>query len=431
MDVNEPISGTLFDTETKDYFKFTGQAGQRVVFGAHAQSLVNASDDDTVVDTVLTIYDANEQPIAQDDDAWPRFGRDSQGFTVLPVDGDYYLEVADCNAVLGVGNCAPPAGITVLDYEVYVADTSALIVPEVGEGAEPDNDDPNTTTASVAFVVPQGGMAGEYSIGVLGGGFSSASDHDAFSFTVPNDLIYADGQRPHAEVWVQPIGTKNGTGAATNATYTVLDGTTMQPVAQADQTNYSDGNDPTNSPIRLSVPVTPGQPYFLMAQHDGGASDPVKDFYFARYFVGSFYYATYENETVPLSNDGPNEAQTLSTPQNATTGAYFVDGDLSTPTDLDYFRMAVPPGATQVSLFCDAQRVGSGLRGATFSLLDDAGNPLAAGNVLTETADKDGSLIVQLPGNAPSQIELEVEAKAPADSNVTGRYYNCTIVIAP
>src|SRR5512132_1602821 len=124
VDVNPAANteGELADADTTtDYYKFSGKAGQRITVIVNAQSLDPNGDgkDPSIVDVVVTLFDANKTQIAQNDDSWPRFSTDAQAFTVLPADGDYYLAIASCNTVFPTGGCGVAADITTLKYDFF------------------------------------------------------------------------------------------------------------------------------------------------------------------------------------------------------------------------------------------------------------------------------------------------------------------------
>jgi hypothetical protein len=438
IDLNSPnTAGSLVDADTTaDFYKFTATKGQRLTAVAIAQGLFTDAahdpNDVTVVDTVVTIYDSTKKKIAQNDDQWPRSSTDSQAFTVIPADGDYYLTVNSfCTEFSTIsGACDNASGVTTLDYEVFVAEVSMLTAPEVNEGAEPNDDDKKAVKA--IYTVPSGGKAGQYSFSTIDGTFQTATDVDAYSLIIPADTVFDANQRAHAEFWVQAITPDNGTGAATNAKLWVVDADDLtKHVAEVDQANYSDGDNQTNGPIDLSVPIVAGHTYYLFVQHGAGASVPTQDFYFIKHFIGSYYYGQLEKS--PDANETLATAEKLTTPAMVTAGNFFVDGNLSTATDVDYYTVDVPAGSTKASLFCDAQRVGSGLRGAKFSLLKADGSALGAGASLTEVKDKDayfaGMTAVAIPAGTAKLI-LKVEA-ASQDPLVTGNFYHCTVAAAP
>jgi hypothetical protein len=439
VDVNPMTvtSGTLVDADTTtDYYKFTGKKGERITVVVNAQGLVATSngDDVTIIDAVATIYDSTKKQIAQNDDAWPRTGTDSQAFTVLPADGDYYVTVNTfCTAFPNIkGSCDNAGGVTTFDYEMFIADVDMLTAPDINEGAEPGND--TTAKASkVTYKLNSGGMAGQYGISILDGTFQTATDMDVYEITVPADTMITAGQRPHAEFWVQPITPDNGTGAATNGKFWLVDAATpLVHIAEVDQVNYSDGDNQTNQPIEMSIPITIGpagmlHTYYFFAQHGAEASKPDSDFYFIKHFAGTFYL--WDLEKSPDINSLPATPEALAV--STTAGHYYFEGDLSTIADVDYFSIDVDPTSVSATLSCSAQRVGSGLRGAKFSLFKaDGVTPLGGGNVFTEVANLDGTpLAVAMVAGANKKIVVKVEAASQA-ATVTGGYYRCAVSAA-
>jgi hypothetical protein len=415
--------GTLADSATRDYYKFSGKAGQKLYIAAIAQGLADTNGEDpTVADTVVTLFDKDQKQLAENDDGWPRFGTDSHLFTVLPADGDYFVAVNECHGVFV--SCGQDR-VTTFDYALFVLTTDQ--VTEAAEGPEPNDTD--MASAAVPYKVRTGGQAGEYLLSLIDGAFKDGADVDVFALNIPADTKVSPNQRPHADFWVEPITSQGGTGATANAKLFLVDSADLtKHVAEADQTSYSLDN-PDSGLLDLSVPVQVGHQYYLFVQHAEGSSTPATDFYFISHFIGNFYYGDAEKS---LDNDTAAAAEVLKTPAGARAGTFFVDGDISAAgTDVDYYTISVPTEAKAASLFCSAQRKGSGLRGATFSLLKKDDTPLGPNNVLTEAADKDLYLgdtkAVPIPAGT-TEILLKVEA-ASQDPNVTGTYYRCVVGI--
>jgi hypothetical protein len=444
IDINsvDNTIGALLDGDAKvDYYKFTGGLkGQRITAVVSAQGLFTDAGHDpndvTVIDTVVTIYDAARKQIAQDDDAWPRFSTDSQLFTVLPADGDYYVTVTNfCTAFpLVSGGCDNVGGLGTFDYELFIADVNKLNSPEVNETTTP-NKEPNNDAMNASkftYAVPSGGMAGSYGIYTFDGNFVDATDVDVFALSVPLDTKFDATQRAHAEFWIQPITPDGGTGAAANAVYSLTDATGGV-LAQVDQKNYSNGASLSGGPIDMSVPVEGGKTYYLFVKHPGGTADPVKDFYFLKHYVGSFYYGQFEGVAMaPPPNDTVATAQPLALPMGSTN--LFVDGDISLPTDVDYYAVPITATTKKVNLYCDAQRAGSGLRGAKFSLLDSAGVAIPGTSSFTEVADQDLSvggangLTIPAASVTAGKILLKVETTS-QDPTVKGTFYHCSVIL--
>jgi hypothetical protein len=422
VDAQNGTVGTLVDAKTKDFFKFTGTKGQRLTFVARAQSLVDGStgDDNSIIDPVVTLYNAKQEQIAQDDDAWPRFGRDAQLFSTLPEDGEYYVSVEDCISALGADHCAPEDGLSIFDYQLDIFSVDKLVAPEVNAG---DAQDGTTAKAvSVGYKVPQGSQAGDYGVYILDGSFADKGATHVYSFTPKADTTVTDGERARAYFFFQPISAQNGTGSTANVNAWIVDATDATIVlGKAEQKNYSDGDNPDNGPLVLSAPVELGKGYYLYVQSDAAQSAPATDFYYAEHYIGSFYYGTLE---AAGDNDSYDKAQAIETPANVTPGYFFIDGDISVAgTDVDYFSFDVPADADQVGLSCDAQRQGSGLRELKATVLGADGTTALA--TMTEVADAEGG-VYQKPVTGGTKAYLEVKATS-QDGDVDGTYYRCTV----
>lgn len=423
----DPTESVLVDTATKDFFKFTGKAGEKVLIGVFAQALdrTGSGFDGTLADPVVTLFDANKNQIAQNDDDWPNESLDPRLFTRLPADGDYYVTVEDCHAAFQ-DFCGPDT-VSTFDYALLIVDLDKLVFPDVVEATEPNETD--TAAKVVPYKVPMGGKPGSYSFYIINGTFADTKDIDAFSLTVPADTKVAANQRLHANFWLQPTS-KDGDGSTSNAKVSIVDAAdvTKPVIALADQTNYSPSV--TSLPLGLSVPVEPGHQYYVFVQHAGSTSTPLTDFYFMTHFVGSYQPETLEKS--PDANDTIATAEPVTTISGFTPGQYFFDGNISVAgTDVDHYSMSVTPDAKKALLLCDAQRVGSGLRGATFSLLKADGSPLGANSSVTEVANADAALLgdkaVPIPPGE-TKVILKVEA-ASQDPAVTGTYYHCHVRI--
>src|SRR5262249_33847651 len=146
------------------------------------------------------------------------------------------------------------------------------------------------------------------------------------------------------------------------------------------------------------------------------------------HFGGTFYANPVE--AAEMANDVPATAEALMPQTNADgTTSYFVEGDITTPTDLDHFAMDVPAGTTKVSAFCSAQRDGSGLRGFKTELLDANGVTLTGGLVTEDPAQDLGVSQIPFPTGA-TKLLLKLSAGS-QDATVTGTYYRCGVTFAP
>src|SRR5262249_3732294 len=120
-----PELGVLPDPLTsQDYYEFTGTAGERIAVVGRAKLLGSDPFSPDVLGLTVTLYDANQQQIAFQDDPFPRTSNDPTLYTVLPSDGLYYVRVEDCNAWSAAGTCYDPAAVTTFDYQLQIVDIS-------------------------------------------------------------------------------------------------------------------------------------------------------------------------------------------------------------------------------------------------------------------------------------------------------------------
>lgn len=435
------MPGTLVDSATADFFKFTGAKGAHIVVFGDAQSLTGSDDlqDPTVIDTVVTLYDANQNLLAGNDDAWPRNNStDSVLLAQLSDDGDYFLKIEDCNSYKANNPasgiyCADSSGITTFDYEIFVGDLKET----VGSATSP------TTVAYEAS-----STAGYYSTLVIAGSFGAAGEKHAFTFQPPADLAVDPQARARTFFWVQPPGPVNGDGSTCNIKIWITDdqaGTNI--LGWADQVNYANGHDPVNGALLFSAPLEVDgagalvvKPYYLWIQSDASTAKPATDSYFLLHSLGSLYYGQLEQEGVTGSgkNDTQASAETLDL-LGSNTHAYFVDADLSSSTDVDWFAMDVPAQVQandssmvppdHVALECQVEREGSGLRGFKATLYAADGTTQVTQLVETSPAVVDLTVgemgDVAIPASLPGHKGYLKITATSQDTHDKATYYRC------
>ncbi len=435
-----PTNGTLVSTQTPDYYAFTGKQGDMLVLGAIAQGLSTNPNgyDPTVIDTYLTLLGPDQTAIAGDNDGWPSSSTDSQLFVTLPEDGTYYIEVEDCSAYAAAHPGVPcndtdPSQVTTFDYQVFVYRTNALATPvEVAAGAEQDGSTGHAV--EVPYALPAMANAGEYGFYVLDGAFRSTTDTHVFSFTPPLDTAIDTGERPRAELWVQPTGADDGDGSTSPIRATVTDDAAgKHVVAQVDQTDFTNGDDHSNGPLDLSFPITLGGTYYLFVESAAPTSSPATDYYFVEHFIGSYYVgqAELEGPSGQGENDDPGAAEMLAL---TSTGIYGVDGDISAPAaasqpDVDWFQMMVPASATGAFLLCEVDRAGSGLGGFSATLHDGKSPATVLGEPIgpepaSPKANFGNTSPIAVTGGATLLLELRAATQDPVN---TGTAYRCFV----
>ena len=88
ISVGKTIVGTINDPRNVDVFELKAEAGQKLT------ATVRASQAGSLLDPVLTMYDAAGQIVAASDDA---DGRDPRIETVIAKSGSYYFSIQDAN----------------------------------------------------------------------------------------------------------------------------------------------------------------------------------------------------------------------------------------------------------------------------------------------------------------------------------------------
>jgi hypothetical protein len=421
VDVGTGTMGTLPDTKTKIYYKATLPAGDHIVITTASNA--ETTTDGTVTDTVVTTYSSDKAAFAQDDDAWPRSSTDSALFFEVPAGGTIYITVEDCNSHSATG-CYPAAMVTDFAFTLHVLHTNKLVSPEITAAVANDGAVANADT--ITYKVPAGGAAGQYGTYLLDGNFAATSSKHAFAFKPPAATLDAGG-RERAEFFVQPISAANGDGSTSNikAWVTKADGTTI--LASADQANYKDGDNATNGPLDLSLPVTAGTQYYLFVQNGDATSAPSTDYYFVDHFAGQYFYGTAETEGAAGTgiNDTMLTAQKLATPATATAGAFFADGNISVGADVDWYEVDPIAGTKTVDLGCASARTGSGVVGLTATLYAADGTT-QIGTMGPETATTDLSkATITVPANTTKAF-LKVSAASLSGTN-TGTSYRCDV----
>jgi hypothetical protein len=427
------LEADLVDADTSDYYKFTGAKGDHMVFYGTAWGLTGSTgeNDGTAVDVVVSIYDANKKLIASDDDAWPRDSTDAVLYTELPADGDYYVKIQDCNAYAGENptsgiGCAPVSGINNFHYQLIGFPMDTTKFPW------------GKATGATAVSYTAGSTAGTFSATPFGGDFAAKGEKHAFTLNPPAALTVDATHHPRALFWVQPTGTMDGNGSTTDIhIYATSDAAGTQVIASADQTNYTNGDDPNNGPLEFSfpLPLTAGAvstaPIYVWAENLGAGAG----FYYAWHAIGEEYLTRAEAETAG-QNDTMATAEALVS-VGTSGGAFSVEGTLSSATDVDWYSFTIPTTVTgssgaaapdHIELDCNVARQGSGIVGLTATLMDSTGKATTV--LVSDTNAKkdatvggDGKLVIPT-GLVGKAAFLKISATG-QDAKNAGNYYQC------
>lgn len=380
-----------------DFFKFMGTAGQWLSITTSA----NPMDDLDAVDTVITLYDASMNRIAEDDDAVPRVNTDSEIIIKLPSTGTFYVEVQEYSDWAG----DPPEGRSDYIYRLIVLPLDPATLPAVGQETEPNDD---VMTASPSKLVNQMGST----FGIMLGGFASASDVDVVKFTVPA------GARRFTSFSTVPWGNLGYGSTASIGRVWVTDATGAVTIARL-APSMSAGPWDMNPPLM-------GGDYYLWIERPMGASAGTNDFWVLKHFTGTQDNpAETEGDTVGGMNDTLAQAQALT--QQTQPGfkvayilAWLPVGDLA-----DYFSFSVAAGE-KVSVYCGSQSAGSGIMGLKAEVVNASDVTLAQE---TESATQGIAIRdVSVGGAGTYYVKL---TKAGQDAAVTGNWIRCGVVTAP
>lgn len=409
--LGESIDDVLDPTGDVDYFRFTGVKGDPVIIQITAQ--IEAYDPASI-DTVITLYGPDKQPLAENDDPFPRTTNDSTLLTILPADGDYYVRVEECWTWIGekglTEGCAEPKDKDLMDYNITVALIDPL-QPIVVADAELGD------TAAEATPVTYGTTQETLYVSYLYGTFEDASDVDVFAFTVPAALNTGTAEL-FASFQVFPSGVEaNGSTAEMGPMYVT---TADDPATVIAWTNAAAGG-------AIGAPLQKEVPYLLFVTHPDGAGG-ANPFY--------FIYATASGSNPPEADDAGNGtlagAEALTDIPNDTGSHFFILGDIvGAPADVDYYSFAMPAGlgdGPDLGVSCSAQAQGSGLRQFKYSVLKADGTSVGA--VTEDATNAAQSLQATVPPGADKLI-LKIEAGSQSP-DVTGTYYLCGVhVTAP
>jgi len=405
----------------KDYYKIDLKKGQPIVLYTTAKPADDPYND-AYPDTVITLYGPDgKTQIARNDDS--SSSNDSELFHIVPADGTYCLEVADCYAVFGPDVCAPAEGITNFDYTVAGATLNPML-PLVSVDTEPNDAAGQATPIKTTSIKDAGGnVVGYQSIGW--GGYSSATDKDYFGYKVANDFqVDATSRALCVFDFYEPGTEGNGSTAASGVIATVaLASAPNAPIAQVDigVQDFTFGYPELPS---ITMPCDKGKNYVFWMSRAPGIAAETNDFYFFSHFQAGSNMVEVEpnNTTAQALEAGPTA--------DMTGRIASVTGDIATAgSDTDIFSIAVPTGKWLASALCSAERNGSGLRGLRVTLVDDKDTPLKNG-----TAGEGSDHQLWIDSALVPDGTTEVRAKVVADSqdpNVSGKYYYCTILLGP
>lgn len=404
---------SLIPTGESDFFKFEGKKGDATLITLMAQE---TPFDSEAIDTVITVYDADEKQVAANDDPEPRNTNDSSLYMILPKDGTYYVKVQECWTWLAEtkinGSCAEPKAKTKPDYSIFVGvlnDKLSWVVKDEEKG------DTAADSSTVGYEKNQAGTA--YNLVRIFGFFTGINDTDWYTFVMPKD-ISTTGSRLQGSFTPMAHGVDgNGSTTSLGLAAISLASAPTEVVASVDLTNKGSS---------LGVPLKAGETYLLSVKHPGTTAGS-NDFYFLNHRASS------DNplETADTTNNELKTPETMQSGQGSIDGGtyFFVTGDIAPITDVDHYSVTIPTGMEngKITVACSAQRAGSGLRGFELTLMKEDGSKLAGGATI-ESEGIDAVLSnVAIGGVSKLIIQFKADKQA---ADVSSTFYRCGVQVS-
>jgi len=406
LTVGAPLEAYLEPWSDQDFYVFQGKKGQALSFTIKAEE---TPFDPYAIDTLLTLYDASQQQIAENNTPTPRTSNDAQLFTLLPADGAYTLRVAECWSVAkDSAACAKPKVKLSTAYTLRVVSLDSVTKGVVAD-TEKGNDFASATPVTYADA---GGVARLPA--VVFGRFESVNDVDVFSFEVPADLVEVPpGKRLLMNEWLLregPFG--DGSTAQAGKVYITTQADPTTRLAEIDGANYG-GNG-----ARMWPPVDVAGKYYLFVERPL-ATAGANDFYVDLHVAGR----SNPLEQKEAENDAAATPEALTPAEN---GSFYVEGDLgSAAADVDHFAFDLAGQAgKKVSAVCVSARAGSGLGGFQITLLNATTLAPLATVIEIATTDAVTELVPVPDGEAKMILELRAATQDPV---IVGAFYRCGI----
>lgn len=393
-DATDDPTGEIAPAADKDFYSFEGTAGTWMGISTTA----NPDDDDTLVDTVITLYDSTRTQIAENDDAFPRLSTDSELLFRVPATGTYYIEVRDFSDWHADPEVESHPGEP-YSLSLFTIDTAGTVV---AEDAETGNDAASATAAKF-------GTSG--TSGAIVGTFADASDVDVFSVQITDTASHIFG------VQLMPGGDTGNGSSSSVAPMWITDSAGETVISRFATVGLSE----------FQPSLAPGS-YLLWLQHPATAAG-ANDFYVIKHYIGT------ENDPEAELDAGTNDTIATAEPlvlmartDVPTTRNAFIISQLSAVSDVDVYSFVVEAGE-QAGISCGAETSGSGVRGLHIELQRADGSVVAMAD---ENATDDGALITPSETTAVGEGTFyAVLSKTGQDETVTSHWVRCGIRAMP
>ena len=372
------------------YFKLSGSAGDRL------RILAMSTPDHTpftsgYADTVLTVYDAQEKVIAENNDPVDGSSTDALLLTVLAATGDYYIRVVNCDGWERKTHCALPVPVVHPGFALYV-DTVLNAFPSF----TPESAEPNDASAAGAALVDA-----SPALSVGAGTFQTASDVDSFGVDYASRTIAPD-RRAMAYFIPVPAGATGSGSTAAPASVTL-----QNAMATLTLATYAPATQK-----RLFVPIEFATPYALAVK--GPLLPGVNPFYFFLHGVTSRPLPAGDNHTFVTA---------LALSPESDGRKFYVSGNLASVTQ-NFYKIPLPSGATSVDASCYGLQEGSGLT-VELKLLQADGAAIADADFIEGATTVAGASNVALPVGATSLVVAVKWVSQAAE--VTSTHFDCEL----
>ena len=383
---NNDLGGIFFDYEgvlaeegDVDYFSFEVVEGEWVSIRTDA----NGDDDPDLIDTVVTVYDADGDQIAANDDT-SSSNPDSRIAWHATESGTYCMKVADVDdrggPTFGYRAVVVPMAFEIYDF--YTVDV------------EPNNTPQEPQTGIVYEESSTNQIYTDYA-----GLFDATDDVDVYEVVTPaagvafglefNPQYGSNGYGSTAELGPVAIYESNGTDM----------------LAYLDPSKGADGFS--------QVPLVPESTYYVSVAAPPGTlgSNP---FYYLDFYTRS---SVNHQELNDAANAVPETADPVPVPTvDGNAKRHYIGGTLDTSGagDTDWWEFQADAGGT-VRIYCSSWRDGSGVRDATFGVYADP-----AGSALQEETEVEDAQVYWSTSSSASMDEVDIATDGTHYFKVTG-----------
>jgi hypothetical protein len=408
--------GVLGEENDKDFFKFTAKKGDWVNFLTEA----NPDDDPMMVDTVLTVFDADgKTQLAEADDAYPRGTTPDSSFNFrIPADGTYCLQVQEFSTWKGMASKFDPSFAYAAVVVPYTAENLAVL-----KGFDPEKEDNNTTPQKLTnLFTAMSGQVGDSLFGAL----EPKTDKDRYEFTTPAGAL-------GVSLNFEPGGTTGNGGTGGIGLVNLLSGDGNTIIAQL---NYADATatlEAGGSYGMGGVPVMPATKYLLEVNRNAGEVGS-NDFYFFQLGTAGQLNDQEQNDAANNVSTAAETATGMPNMNNPKATNRFIGGTIPA-NDVDFWKFDANANEA-LTVVCSSRRAGSGVADFTVALYKDPAQ--AALQSETETATKDllwnDDPSASMPGikTVKGSYFLKLSSTMVVSGGATSSHYLCGIhTLAP